>query len=262
MRIINKIKLFIKGDTESIKVANLFKEKLLDNNYVIDDIEFDLAISIGGDGTFLKMVSECNFNTKLFYIGINSGSLGFLQDVNISDIDYFIELLNINKLNYEEISFGSILVNNGNNELPFFNEAVIRNTGYKTLRIPVYIDNSYLENFVGDGLLVSTAVGSTAYNLSSGGPIIYNSLDVFTLTPLSPINNIKYSSLSRPIVLPKNKKVNVISDHELSLSIVIDGKEKIIDKVKKIEVTLSKNKIKCLRMNDYDFIKKVSEKLV
>ena len=165
-RVINKIKIFVKDNDKSRETASILKEKLLNNNFIITDNDFDLAISIGGDGTFLKMVMETSFNKDIFYIGINSGSLGFLEDLDISDIDNFINCLNNNKLNYEELSYGKVNINNMD-DYSFLNEIVIRNNNYKTLILPIYINDMLLEEFHGDGILISTSTGSTAYNLSN-----------------------------------------------------------------------------------------------
>ena len=263
MRIINKVKLFIKDNNRSHEIADMFKAKLLSNNYIINENDFDLAISIGGDGTFLKMVSECNFNNNIYFIGINSGNLGFLADIDLEKIDYFIDCLNNNRLNFEEMSFGKTrVIGDDIKELSFFNETVIRNMSYKTISIPIYIDSSMLEEFHGDGILISTSIGSTAYNISNNGPIVYNSLDLLIITPMSPINNKIYKTLSKSIVIPKNKIISIIPKDNMSLSITVDDKEEVFNNVNKLEISLSKEKIKCLRMEDYDYIKSVNEKLI
>ena len=263
-RVINKIRLFVKDNAKSKVVAEIVKDKLLVNNYLLVDNDYDLAISIGGDGTFLRMVRECNFNNKVYYIGINSGNLGFLQDISLDEIDSFIECLNNNDLKYEELSYGKVKISkeNGEREYSCLNEVVIRNVDYKTLSIPIYINDDLLEEFHGDGILVSTAIGSTAYNLSNGGPIIYNKLDVLILTSIAPINNKVYRTLENSLIISKSNKVNIIPKKNCSLVVIIDGKEEVIDEIKKIEIELSSNKIKSLRMKKYSFIKLVNDKLV
>ena len=263
-RIINKIKLFIKNNKKSIEIGDLLKEKLLLNGFVIQDNNFDLALSIGGDGTFIKMISECNFNKDIFYVGINSGKLGFLEDISPDKIDYFIDCLNNNKLNYEELSYGKAIVksNNQETELSFLNDIVIRNNNYKTLYIPVYINNSLLEKYCGDGLLISTSTGSTAYNLSNNGPIIYNKLDVLTLTPIAPIYSDAYKSFKNSFVIPKDKVINLLKEDNISLTVIIDGNENKFDDVSEIKIIIANNKIKYLRMKDYDYINIINNKLL
>ena len=260
-RVINKIKIFVKDNDKSRNTASILKEKLLNNNFIITDNDFDLVISIGGDGTFLKMVLETGFNKDVFYIGINSGSLGFLEDLDINDIDNFINCLNNNKLNYEELSYGKVNINN-KEDYSFLNEIVIRNNNYKTVMLPIYIDDVLLEEFHGDGILISTSTGSTAYNLSNNGPIIYNKLNVLTITPLAPINNKVYKTLSNSIVIPSSKEISITSSNNKSLAIIVDGKDNKIDNVNSIKVNISKTKIKYLRMKDYNYIKLINKKIV
>lgn len=262
-RIINKVKLFTKDNKRSISISNMLKEKLLLNNYTIDD-NFDLAISIGGDGTFIKMVSESSFNKDVFYIGINTGKLGFLADISLDEIDYFIECLNTNNLNYEELSYGKVIVKTKDQEteLPFLNDVVIRNDNYQTLSASVYINNSLLEKYCGDGLLISTSTGSTAYNLSNNGPIIYNKLDVLTLTPIAPINSAVYKSFKNSVVIPKDKTINLLPVDNNSLILITDGNDSKFDNVLEINIKIANNKIKYLRMKDYDYIKIINNKLI
>ena len=260
-RVINKIKIFTKNNDKSNDIAIILKDKLLSNNFIISESDFDLAISIGGDGTFLKMVLESNYNSNAFYIGINSGNLGFLEDLDIDDIDNFIDCLNNNKLNYEALSYGKVNIND-TISYSFLNEIVIRNNNYKTLILPIYINDTLLEEFHGDGILISTSVGSTAYNLSNNGPIIYNKFDALVITPLAPINNKIYKTLSNSIVIPNNKVISLVPNDNMQFVIIIDGKEQKIDNVNNINISLSKNKIKFLRMKNYNYIKLINDKIV
>ena len=92
---IKKVKLFINDNLRSNKVAREVKEKLEKNKFVIVEEGYDLAIAIGGDGSFLRMVKNANFNSKCCYVGINAGTLGFAQEVNVNEIDEFMRLLNM-----------------------------------------------------------------------------------------------------------------------------------------------------------------------
>ena len=83
---IKKVKLFINDNLRSNKVAREVKEKLEKNKFAIVEEGYDLAIAIGGDGSFLRMVKNANFNSKCCYVGINAGTLGFAQEVNVNEI--------------------------------------------------------------------------------------------------------------------------------------------------------------------------------
>ena len=144
-----------------------YKFNLVDYNY-------DLAIAIGGDGSFLRMVKSNNFNSDIYYVGINAGTLGFLQEIKPDEISAFFDKLNHDDFKVDEIGIQETNVISNNNQQQFYslNEIVIRDSDLNTAKLNLFVDNTLLEKFVGDGLLVSTSVGSTAYNLSYGGSII------------------------------------------------------------------------------------------
>lgn len=263
MQRINKIKLFINNDDKSITVAAKLKQELLDNSFIIDDNNFDLGISIGGDGSFLKMVHENNFNKNIYYIGINSGTLGFLQEIDIDNTSNFVERLRHNDYKIEELATLKSIVYMKDKiyEVNSLNEVVVRREDFKILKTPVYIDQELLEHFTGDGILISTSTGSTAYNMSFKGSIIYNTLNAYILTPIAPINNRAYNTLTNSIVIPNDKKIT-LEGNVNDLFLMVDGKSYNFKDVEKIEYVIINNSIKCLRMNDFHFIKVINKKIV
>ena len=86
-------RLFSNDNERSKVVEEKVRDKLVKNNFIEDKDNYDLAIAIGGDGSFLRMVKQTNFNSDVLYVGINAGTLGFAQEVSIDDIDDFIEEL-------------------------------------------------------------------------------------------------------------------------------------------------------------------------
>ena len=180
-RRINKVKLFVNENEKSLKVAKELEIELKDFNFSIVDKDYDLAISIGGDGSFLRMVKENNFNSNIYYIGVNSGTLGFLQEIDIKDTKDFVKRLNSDDFRIEDINIQQTVVTTENKNYVYesLNEIVIRSKEFNALKIPVYVDNELLEDFKGDGLLISTSTGSTAYNMSFGGSVVYNTLNTF-----------------------------------------------------------------------------------
>lgn len=261
---INKIKLFIKNNSFSMIIANSLKDKLLKNNFKIVDNDYDLAIAIGGDGTFLKMIQENNFNNKIIYVGINSGNLGFFEDINIDELDIFVKCIKKNDFILKNMSYLNveIICNKKIKNFHSLNEVVVRNANYKTLSSSVYIDDVLLENYFGDGVLISTSIGSTAYNLSVGGPIIYDSLHNVILTPIAPINNHSYKTLRNSLVIPNNKKIEIVPNKDIKPLIIVDGKEINFDCIDRIKVSINKNKIKYIRLKDHNFEKLINEKII
>lgn len=262
---IKRIKLFINDNDLSKKVAQDLEQELLKYGFEIVKDNFDLGISIGGDGCFLRMVKSTNFNENIYYIGINSGTLGFLQEINVEDTIDFVKRLSNREYKIEPLSIQETKIISEDKIYNYtsLNEIVVRSKYFNTLKIDVTIDDEFLESFSGDGLLISTSTGSTAYNMSFGGSIVYNTLKTLSITPIAPLNNKYYRCLTNSIIVPDNKIIRLIPTQEhYNLFFMIDGENKEIDNVKKVETKVGNRSIKCLRMTDYHFIKIVNDKLL
>lgn len=262
---IKRIKIFANKNDKSLSLKDEVANKLIENDFEIVDNNFDLGIAIGGDGSFLRMIKDNNFDSDTYYIGINAGTLGFAQEVEINDIEEFINDLKEDQFLVEEIGIQESTIYNENNKMDEFyslNEIVVREKTLNTLKLDVYIDNYLLENFAGDGILVATSFGTTAYNLSFGGSIIYNTFHSLELTTIAPLNNKTYKTISNSIVLPQNKNITLLPTKTDNLIVTVDGVNKVYDNVIKIETIMKDKTIKCLRNKDYNFIKKINEKFI
>ncbi len=262
---IKRIKIFANKNDKSLSLKDEVANKLIENDFEIVDNNFDLGIAIGGDGSFLRMIKDTNFDSNTYYIGINAGTLGFAQEVEINDIENFINDLKEDKLLIEEIGIQESTIYSKDDKIDKFyslNEIVVREKTLNTLKLDVFIDNYLLENFVGDGILVATSFGTTAYNLSFGGSIIYNTFHALELTTIAPLNNKTYKTISNSIVLPQNKNITLLPTKTDNLIVTVDGVNKVYDNVIKIETVMKDKTIKCLRNKDYNFIKKINEKFI
>lgn len=262
---IKKVKLFCNDNDKSRMIRDLLYQELIDNGFIISDDKFDLGIAIGGDGSFLRMLKNSNFNSDVYYIGVNTGTLGFLQEIIPDEIEDFVLKISNNDFKIESIGIQETNVETSDSISRFFslNDIVVREKELNTLICNMYVDNVLLERFVGDGILVSTSVGSTAYNLSYGGSIVYNTLHTLQITPIAPLNSKVYRNLLNSVIVPENKLITVIpSKDKNNLIITIDGENNVYDNVLKIETSVSKKKIKCIRMNNYNFINIVNDKFL
>lgn len=261
---IKRVKVFSNNNKKSQEIKKLLINKLRKDNISVVNNNYDLGIAIGGDGSFLRMIKENNFNSDIYYIGINAGTLGFAQEVSIENIDEFIDNLNTNNFIVEELGVqeNDIYTNESNSKFYSLNEIVIREKDLNTVKLSIYVDEFLLENFAGDGILISTSFGSTAYNLSFGGSIVYNTFHSIQLTPIAPLNNRSYRNLINSVVLPQNKKVTVIPSDTNNLIISVDGENNVYTDVVKIETIVRHKTIKCLRNKDYNFITKINEKFL
>ena len=259
---INKYKIFTNQSKISNDTLDILRKKL-DKAGFIEDDDCNIAIAIGGDGTFLRMVKETCFNGDLLYVGINTGTLGFAQEVNIDGIDEFISSLLNNNYKVDYIGVQETKIKTMNNDFIYnsLNEIVVRDKNLNSLSLDIFIDNVLLEEYVGDGMLIATSFGSTAYNISFGGSIVYNTFHTLQLTPIAPLNNKSYRNLLNSVIIPENKVIKIIPKNK-ELLVSIDGDNKNINDVCLIETFIKRKRIKCYRNNHYDFSKKINEKFL
>jgi NAD+ kinase len=236
---------------EMIGLEGISTDQLLD--------EVDILISFGGDGTLLSTVRK-SFHINKPILPINGGTLGFLAGLNTKDLHKFIKDLIDGKFKTEK---RKILRINYNNSVHFaLNDLLItKPERVKMSKIHVYVDNheknsrDYLNSYYGDALIISTPTGSTAYNLSSGGPILHPEMSSYILTPIAP-----HSLTQRPIVLAY--WIDIFVELEEDGIIVIDGQKIINIKEKKgIKISIDKRAIEIIRVENYNFFETLRDKL-
>lgn len=261
---IKSIRLFVNNNDESIALGKVVRESFLKNGFKYDDNNYDLGIAIGGDGSFLRMVKATSFDSNPYYVGINSGTLGFLQEVKKDEIDKLINEIIEEKYKIEEIGIQETIIKYDDNEDKFYslNEIIIRDELLKALRANVYIENDLLETFIGDGILIASSQGSTAHNLSYGGSIVYNGFSTLQITPLGPINSKAYQTLANSVIIPSNMKISVKPQNYNNIMATIDGNNLIYHNVDSVDTYIKDKKIKCLRFSHYNFPQKINEKLL
>lgn len=188
-----------------------------------DDFTADFAISMGGDGTLLETAARVD-SKHIPIIGVNIGRLGFLADVNPSEIEQAFE--NIYKGSYttHEHSVIQIETENGDKEIlsPYaLNDiALLKRDHASMISIRTSINDEYVMTYQADGLIVTTPTGSTAYSLSNGGPIIAPDTGTLCLTPVAP-----HSLNVRPIVIPDSSVITLkVESRSHSFLAAVDGR--------------------------------------
>jgi NAD+ kinase len=164
----------------------------------------DLVLSFGGDGTLLRAAHLTGPNDTPL-LGVNIGRLGFLADIEVEQLHAALESIVAGKYSVEE---RMVLEAQVNSDAPFdtewaVNEFVVDRSGAAGLiKIEVEVDGTPLNTYWADGLIMATPTGSTAYSLSTGGPIIAPGVDAVILTPIAP-----HTLTVRPIVLPADSTI-------------------------------------------------------
>ena len=262
MRSINKIKLFSNKTEQSNQIEKKLINLLKKYDFEISD-DFDLGIAIGGDGSFLQMIKQTNFNSSPYYIGVNTGTLGFLQEINPNKLKEFVESLNKNNFKIDEIGVLETTITQKDNVKKYYalNELVIRDINLNVFKSEVFVDTIKLEDFAGDGLLITTSVGSSAYNISLNGALVYNTLHTIQINPISPLNTSAYRNLLNPIILPEKALVEIIPKKR-EVTIMCDGEMEQLREITKLDCSVQNKKLKFLRMKEYQFINIVNQKFL
>ena len=185
-----------------------------------DGLGIEMAISLGGDGTFLK-AARCIGATGIPIVGINTGRLGFLADVSADEMDTFFAQLHEGRYTVRERSLLELIVGD-DTEHPSYalNEVTLsKHDSSSMIAVHTHVGDEHLATYMGDGLIIATPTGSTAYSLSAGGPIVYPQSDVFVLTAVAP-----HSLGVRPIVIADDKTISLrIESRSGSFLVAVDG---------------------------------------
>ena len=230
------------------------------------DESVDLIACIGGDGTFLNCAHECRL-PETPIIGINTGHLGFFQELMPSQLEMFVEYFERREYTIEKIKPIRALVTDrdGVHELIGINEILVMGMYAKLAHLAIIMDDTPIQEFIGDGMLVSTSVGSTAHNYSLGGSLVAPQLDALQLTPMAPLNTSAYRCFRSSILYPASKKVRMITRKSTvgdKLLLAYDGFTREFNRVSKIDVTQSDSQIQLVRLPGYDYWEKLKGKLL
>ncbi|MBR0400717.1 MAG: NAD(+)/NADH kinase [Mogibacterium sp.] len=227
----------------------------------------DLLACIGGDGTFLSFIHKCRF-PKAPVIGINTGHLGFFQEASPYDLEETMDYIDEGRYTIQNIKPVEARIVTQRNEFLRIglNEILVRGQYSHVSQFSVTIDDTKVQDFSGDGILVSTPVGSTAYNYSLDGALVSPDLDVLQLTPVAPMNTNAYRCFHSSILLPASEKIRIAGAGRSTGGTIIlsfDGRTHEFTNVSYVDVCQSHDKeIHLIRQENYDYWKKLSSKLL
>jgi len=258
MEKIKKIQIFYNEKKEGIQNVLLQLKNTLAKNHIIVILEKklknpDVVIAVGGDGTLLKTAYKIR-EKNIPIMGINMGSLGFLTEIPVPEIDSAIKKLF--EGNYKIEKRAVIMMKCGNKIDYGLNDHVISQTkDMRMVSMDVYVDEKFLTNIFSDGLIISTPTGSTAYSLACGGPILIPDVKGIIITPISP-----HSLNMRPIVISQDKTIKIKALNDAM--VVSDGQRRIsIKKNDEVNVKLADFSISLIRIGKRNFYEIIRDKL-
>ena len=244
----------LKSKIDSLKIPNL---QYVDKKDFI--VKPDLYVAFGGDGTILHIVQNLGAQNKPI-LGVNLGRLGFLAEAQVADLYAAMNQIIKNNFTIDERIMLKAKVNGSETEALVLNDVAINKLNEaKLILITIYQNDAFFNRFIADGVIISTPTGSTAYNLSAGGPVILPNADVMVITPICP-----HSLSIRSVVLNSKSKISIYVETDLQkYSLSFDGQPQIIcESGTSIDVTKAETTAKLIRLADYNFAKTLRTKLL
>jgi NAD+ kinase len=230
-----------------------------------DGVEFsklgkscDAFVTLGGDGTLIATVRK-SFDFDIPILGVHAGNLGFLADLSISELDSFVQKI-VNddyKLDERAVLEATVIKDAKEVKMYAFNDIILTRTRVSNMiHIETLVDSKAFNTYYGDGVIVSTPTGSTAYNLSAGGPVLFPMTNVFALTPICP-----HSLTQRPVVLPGKFAIEMKTSEERAI-IIIDGQDMHeLGLGESVHIKLATKTVKLIRKEEYNYFNVLKEKL-
>lgn len=229
---------------------------------VFDEYNFDVdfAISLGGDGTFLRAASRVGAK-GIPVLGVNMGRLGFLSDVLPLEVEKALGEIFEGQYKLEEHTVIKVEAEGEpieGNPYALNDIALLKRVDASMITIRCSVNGEYLVTYQADGLIVSTPTGSTAYNLSNGGPIIVPSADILCLTPVAP-----HSLNIRPIVINDDCVVELeVESRSHNFLAAIDGRSEKLREGTKVIIRRAPFKIKIVKQRSSHYFSTLRDKLM
>ncbi|HGA1098525.1 TPA: NAD kinase [Streptococcus agalactiae] len=242
-----RVAIIANGKYQSKRVASkLFAAFKHDPDFYLSKKDPDIVISIGGDGMLLSAFHMYEKQLdKVRFVGVHTGHLGFYTDYRDFEVDTLIN--NLKNDEGEQISYPilkvTITLEDGRViRARALNESTIKRIE-KTMVADVVINQVVFERFRGDGILVSTPTGSTAYNKSLGGAVLHPTIEALQLTEISSLNNRVYRTLGSSVIIPTKDAIEIVPKRVGVYTISIDNKTVHYKNVTKIEYSIDEKSI-------------------
>ncbi|KAA9084595.1 NAD kinase [Streptococcus agalactiae] len=242
-----RVAIIANGKYQSKRVASkLFAAFKHDPDFYLSKKDPDIVISIGGDGMLLSAFHMYEKQLdKVRFVGVHTGHLGFYTDYRDFEVDTLIN--NLKNDEGEQISYPILKVTLTLEDgrvirARALNESTIKRIE-KTMVADVVINQVVFERFRGDGILVSTPTGSTAYNKSLGGAVLHPTIEALQLTEISSLNNRVYRTLGSSVIIPKKDAIEIVPKRVGVYTISIDNKTVHYKNVTKIEYSIDEKSI-------------------
>ena len=264
-RLFNKLNVlggdvYIQRDFYTFLTATLQYQPPITGILDEDAFDLDIALSVGGDGTFLRTAARLN-TFSIPILGINTGRLGFLADIGCEQLEQTLDELFQQKYSIKERMLLKLHLQEdvfqGHNYA--LNEvAILKRDTSSMITIHTFLNDRYLTSYQADGLIIATPTGSTAYSMSLNGPIILPESDNIVLTPVAP-----HSLNVRPLVIPGSYHIKLLVESRIQTFLVaLDGRSEVLSMETQLSVSKAEYTTRVIQRLNHTFYQTLRNKLL
>jgi NAD+ kinase len=249
-------------EKELFDFVKIYGDCSLEHTEIIenDDFSADIALSIGGDGTFLNTAARIG-NKNIPILGINNGRLGFLADIANEDILSALNAILLKEYLIEERTLIHVEILDGTPlEYPYaLNEvSVLKQDSSSMISINASVNGEMVHTYQADGLVVATPTGSTAYSMSVGGPLVVPQAQNFILSPVA-----SHSLTVRPLIVPDSWTIDLeVHSRSRSYLMALDGRSIVLEHKSKLRISKADFTVKIIKQLNHTFFDTLKSKLL
>jgi len=253
-----------RGDQLSKQLAVRFHELAAARGLKRNDESPEYIVSIGGDGTLLQAFHTYRDRVAdVAFIGVHTGHLGFFADWQADELEALVQMMAENEPKIVRYPIAQIELETAEGTSTHFalNEFSIKGVD-NTLVVQININDEMFEMFRGDGIVVSTPSGSTAYNKSLGGAVVHPSIETLQIAEIASINNRVYRTLGSSVLLPRHHHCDIISRKEQRLQLACDHLNMTFTDIRSIRCSVADQKVRFARYRPFTFWNRVREAFI
>ena len=262
-----KVAIYHSSDLHSIQIAQNLLELLNDKQIEVDDMNPEIVITIGGDGTLLSAIQKYIDNIdNIKFVGVHTGHLGFYtdwRDYELSELVDAIKNRNADEVHYPLLDVKIKHMDDSINQYYAINESTLRKLS-GTLVADVLIGKQLFERFRGDGVCISTPTGSTAYNRSVGGAIVHPSLKVLQMAEIASINNRVYRTVGASLIMAPNETITIrpVLNYQRTFNFSADRIDLRDNDIKEVHYGIAKKQVNFLKYRHTGFWNRVRNSFI
>ncbi|WP_168121070.1 NAD kinase [Paenibacillus sp. HB172176] len=256
-----KYTIIDRGDALSKSLVQQFHSLAAERGFIHNNEQPEIVISIGGDGTLLQAFHNyVDCIADVAFVGIHTGHLGFYADWKADELEELVRLMAEETPIMVRYPLAQIEVETSTETLHYLslNEFSLKGVD-GTLVAQINVNDELFEMFRGDGIVISTPTGSTAYNKSLGGAIVHPSIESIQIAEIASINNRVFRTLGSSVLLPKHHHCDIISKKDQRIQLSIDHVNIMHSDIKSIRCSVASRKVSFPRYRPFPFWNRVRD---